>query len=259
MRGVDRELENADYDFMMFSTRRHVGKEATYVKTIASRMTDGLILVTPIVPSEYLDALRERNFPFVLLDQGDSSGSSVIVEASNWQGGYDATQYLIDLGHRRIGFIAGLMEIQSAVDRFEGYKAALADHNIPFLDELVVTGDFSHVGGYAAAQNLLNLSPRPTAVFACNDFEAMGAMEAARDHDLQIPEDLSIIGFDDIHLAASAYPKLTTIQQPLSQMGKMAARLLLEQIDDPQRPARRITLATRLIVRDSCASITERR
>jgi DNA-binding LacI/PurR family transcriptional regulator len=256
MRDVDRELELAGYDFMMFSTRRHVGKEASYVKTIASRMTDGLILITPLVPSEYLDALRERKFPYVLLDQGDKSGNSSIVESANRQGAYEATSYLIGLGHRRIAFITGLMEIESAVKRLAGYKAALAEHDIPFSEELVVSGDFSFTGGYKASQELLCLNTPPSAIFASNDFEALGAMESIRDKGLSIPDDISIIGFDDIRLASISFPKLSTVRQELSQMGKMAAQLLLEQIESPDLVPRRITMSTKLILRDSCAAIS---
>jgi LacI family transcriptional regulator len=222
-----------------------------------SGLTDGLLLLVPLVTTQYLTALQGRNYPYVLIDQADSSGKSTIVDSTNWQGAYDATRYLIEQGHSRIGFITGLMEIHSAVDRLEGYKAALADHNIPLLDELIVPGDFWHSGGYTAAHQLLDLSTIPTAIFASNDLEAFGAMEAIRERGLEIPKDISIMGFDSIPQSLIVYPKLTTVQQPLEQMGRMAARLLLEQIENPERPPRRITLATQLIVRDSCRPLAQ--
>jgi LacI family transcriptional regulator len=240
----------------MYTTHRQRGKESTYVNTLTNGPTDGLLLIVPLIPAEYLNALQQRNYPYVLVDQADATGKSSVIDSTNWQGAYDAARYLIESGHRRIGFITGLMEIQSAVDRLEGFKSALADHNIPFLEELVVAGDYWHPGGYAATQRLLDLPQIPTAIFASNDLEAIGATEAIRERGLRIPDDISIIGFDDIPQASIVYPKLTTVRQPLDQMGRLAARLLLEQIENPDRPPRRITLATQLIIRDSCRPVS---
>lgn len=252
MHGIDIELQRADYDIMIFSTRRHEGKETHFVKTVSNGLTDGLLLIAPFLSPEYLELLRELGFPYVLLDQVDGTGSSSGVDSTNWQGAYDATRYLIELGHRRIGFIAGLMEIQSAVDRLEGYKAALARHDLPILEAYIAQGDFLESGGCTAAEQLLGLSETPTAILASNDFEAAGAMEAIRERGLQIPDDISVIGFDDIPLATMVYPKLTSVRQPLEQMGRAAARLLVERIENPDLPPRRMTLATQLVVRDTC-------
>lgn len=147
------------------------------------------------------------------------------------------------------------MELNSAVNRMEGYKAALADYNIPFLKELVVEGDFWQQQGYESAQYLLSLPTLPTAIFASNDLSAFGVMEAARERGLRIPEDISSMGFDDIPQASLMHPKLTTVHQPLEQMGRVAARMLLEAIEQPDRPPRRVTLATRLVIRDSCQEV----
>ncbi len=254
--GIDDELARVDYDLMMYTTHRQRGKESTYVNTLTNGPTDGLLLIVPLMPTEYLTALQQRNYPHVLVDQADPTGKSSVIDSTNWQGAYDGTRYLIELGHRRIGFITGLMDLHSAVDRLEGYKSALADHNTPFEKELVVEGDYLQSGGYNAAHKLLNQPPAPTAIFASNDLEAIGAMEAIRERGLQIPDDISVIGFDDIPQASIVYPKLTTVRQPLDQMGRLAARLLLEQIENPDRPPRRITLATQLIIRDSCRPLS---
>jgi LacI family transcriptional regulator len=237
---------------MIYTTHRQRGKETKYVSSIVNGLTDGLLLIVPLVPTTYLDALRERNFPYVLIDQADTTEQSAAVNATNWQGAYEATQYLINLGHRRIGFITGLMELSSAVERLEGYRAALSDHEIPVRDELIVGGDFWPGGGYAAAQQLLTLSEVPTAIFASNDLSAFGVMEAIRQRGFRIPEDISVVGFDDIPQASIVYPKLTTVRQPLDQMGRVAAKMLLEHIENPERSLRRVTLSTHLIVRDSC-------
>lgn len=255
VRGIDQELVRSSYGLMLYTTHRLQGKESNYVHTITNGLSDGLLLVVPLVAGSYLDALREIEFPYVLIDQSDPAFKSSVVDTTNWQGSYDATRYLIELGHRRIGFISGLMALHSAIDRLEGYKAALIDCGLPVTDELIVEGDFWQTGGYEAAQKLLSRAVRPTAIFASNDLSAFGAIEAIREAGLTIPDDISIIGFDDIPQASTTHPKLTTVQQPLEQMGRVAARLLLEKIENPDRPVRKVTLATHLIIRDSCRAI----
>ncbi|PJF42253.1 MAG: LacI family transcriptional regulator [Candidatus Thermofonsia Clade 1 bacterium] len=253
-RGIDEELSRVNYNLMLYTTHRQQSKEPTYVRSIANGLTDGLILLVPLV-TDYLRELQAQGFPYVLVDQSDPSGQSTVVDATNWQGAYDATEYLIGLGHRRIGFIAGMPQVASARERLEGYKAALRKHGIEFDPSLVAQGNFWQLVGYQAASALLDQEQPPTAIFASNDLSAFGAMEAILERGLRIPEDISIVGFDDIPQASLVYPKLTTVRQPLDEMGRIAVRLLLEQIEEPSLPARRVTLPTQLIVRDSCQRI----
>lgn len=251
-RGIDQELERANYDLMLYTSHRHPGNESIYVSAIANGLTEGLLLVAPLVPTAYLDALREQNFPYVLIDQADPTENSSVVEATNWQGAYDATHYLSQLGHTRIAFISGTLAIRSAVDRLHGYKAALDDCDIPVREELIIKGDFQQQTGYENTKSLLqSIDPLPTAIFASNDLSALGAMDAARECGLRIPDDISIIGFDDIPQASLVYPKLTTVRQPLEDMGRVAVKMLLEQIQDRSRPPQRAALATHLVIRDS--------
>ena len=256
VRGADDELFRSNYNMMLYTTHRYQGKESEYVKSIYSGLTDGLLLLVPLTTTSYLDALQAQNFPYVLIDQSDPTSRSNVVDSTNWQGAYDATSYLISLGHRKIAHISGLTGLNSAFERLEGYKAALSDHNIPLNEDYILHGDFYHQQGYIHGQTLVNMPDRPTAIFAANDLTAIGVMEAVREVGLRIPEDLSIIGFDDIPPSVITYPKLTTMQQSLEQMGRVAVQLLLEQIENPERPARRITLATRLIERESCREIS---
>lgn len=251
-RGIDEELARSNYNLMLYTTHRQHGKEAIYAQAIANGLTDGLILIVPLVGT-YLDALREQNFPYVLVDQYEPQ--SAVVDATNWQGAYDATRYLIELGHTHIGFITGLMDLTSGVDRLEGFKAALRDFDLPYRAELVIEGDFFYPSGYEATKQLLKLPERPTAIFASNDLSAFGAMDAIREAGLAIPDNISVIGFDDIPQAVMTHPKLTTIRQPLDQIGRVAVQLLLEQLEHPERAPRRVTLATRLVVRDSCRAL----
>lgn len=251
--GVDDELTKSNYNLILYTTNRHQGKEATYAAAIMNGAADALLLVAPLITDPYLDVLREQNFPYVLIDQADQSDQSTAVNTTNRKGAYEATQHLIRLGHRRIGFIAGLPQLNSAMERFNGYKSALTDYDLPFYEEYVAAGKFTSGNGYEAAQQLLELPSPPTAIFAANDLSAFGALEAIREHRLRIPEDISLVGFDDIPQAAMVYPKLTTIRQPLHQMGHEGVKLILEMLADPAMELRRITLDTQLIVRDSCA------
>jgi LacI family transcriptional regulator len=252
-RGIDQELVRANYDLMLYTSHRHPDKESLYANAIANGLTDGMLLITPLVPATYLEALREQNFPYVLIDQTDTTKNSNVVDSTNWQGAYDATSYLIQLGHMRIALITGTPIVRSAVDRLGGYKAALADCNIPFREELVVEGDYQQQTGYEACKRLLqSVNPLPTAIFAGNDLSAFGAMDAVRECGLRIPDDISIIGFDDIPQASLVYPKLTTVRQPLEHMGQVAVKMLLECIEDWSRPTQHVSLKTELVIRDSC-------
>lgn len=254
--GIDEELARVNYDVMLYTTHRHPGKESFFVSTIANGLTEGLLLIAPMFPTSYLDTLREQNFPYVLIDQADATENSSVVEATNWQGAFEATRYLNQLGHTRIAFIQGSLEVRSAVDRFRGYQAALVDCNIPFREELVLKGDYQQQTGYENAKKLLqSVDPPPTAIFASNDLSAFGAMAAVRESGLHIPDDISVIGFDDIPQASFVYPKLTTVRQPLEEMGRVAVKMLLEQIEDQSRPPQRILMATQLIIRDSCGPV----
>ena len=251
---IDQELERTNYDLILYTSHRHSSKESFYVSAIASGLTDGMLLVVPQVPATYLDALREKNFPYVLIDQADATENSNVVEATNWEGAYEATRYLIQLGHTQIAFITGTLAVRSAVDRLQGYQAALVDCGLPVRKELIVQGDYQQHTGYETTKGLLeSINPSPTAIFASNDLSAFGAMDAARECGFRIPDDISIIGFDDVPQSGLVYPKLTTVRQPLEQMGQVAVKLLLELIQDRSRPPQRVKLPTQLVIRDSCA------
>lgn len=254
LQGIDDELTQSNYNLILYTTNRHQGTEATYVATIMNGAADGLLLVAPFITDSYLETLNERDFPYILIDQEYEAEDSMVVKATNRQGAYEATQYLIELGHTRIGFIAGLPQLNSAIERLKGYEAALSDNGIQFRDEYIVQGKFEMRTGYQATRKILTLQECPTAIFAANDLSALGAIDAIREHGLRIPQDISIIGFDDIPQAAVTYPKLTTVRQPLNQMGREAVNLLLRRLQTPDMDTVKLTLNTQLIIRDSCDS-----
>ncbi len=252
IRGIDAELASAQYDLILYTTHRRKTKESAYVATLTRGLADGLLLVLPRNPGAYLETLRQYHFPHVLIDHRGLDEETPAVAAANRQGAYNATKYLIELGHQRIGFITGAMDQVCAQDRLEGYKAALVDHGIAFDPELVYEGDFFQPSGYTGASALLELPRPPSAIFASNDVSAFGVMEAVREHHLHIPEDISVVGFDDIPQAAHVHPPLTTVRQPLEEMGRIATRMLLEYIADPHLPVERVELPTELVIRQSC-------
>jgi LacI family transcriptional regulator len=251
-RGVDEELAAIQYDLMLYTTHRRKGRESAYVTRLTRNLVDGLLLVLPRNAEAYLETLRQRRFPYVLVDHQGLGFDVPSVGATNWQGGYDGTRYLIELGHRRIGFITGDMTMGCARDRLAGYEQALKDAQISIDPALIREGDFMQPEGFRCANELLDLAAPPTAIFASNDVSAFGVMEAVRNHGLRIPDDISILGFDDIPQAAQVYPSLTTVRQPLAEMGRAAAQLLFSYIQEPDAAIQRIELPTKLIVRRSC-------
>lgn len=251
IRGIDSVIGEADFDLMLYTTHRKATKEVGYVNNLIQGMVDGLLLVLPRNPIDYVDFLSSRNFPFVLIDHQGTGEECPAIGSTNWQGAYQATNYLIQLGHRRIGFITGWLDLGCAVDRLEGFKAALKNNRIPLMNDLIFEGTFAQLDGYAGANKFLGLKKPPSAIFASNDVMAMAAMDAAREKGMRIPEDISIIGFDDIPQASLVRPALTTIRQPLEQMGRTAAQVLLDIIRDPNNSYKRIELPTELIIRDS--------
>jgi LacI family transcriptional regulator len=256
--GIDAELADTNFDLMLFTTHRTAAKEASYVANLAQNTVDGLLLVLPRNPVDYMGTLTSRKFPFVLIDHQGTGKDCAAVGATNWQGAFNATEYMINLGHKRIGFITGSLDLGAAVDRMEGFKTALRTHHILLDPELIYEGSFDQLDGYIGANKFLNLPVPPTLIFASNDVMAMAAMDAVREKGLRVPEDISILGFDDIPQASMVRPALTTVRQPLKQMGRVATQMLLEILKDPEEKMARIELPTELIIRDSTAKPKDR-
>jgi LacI family transcriptional regulator len=251
MYGIEDVLADRQYELMLYTTHRRKTKESAYVNMMARGLADGLLILLPRDPGAYLESLRNRDFPYVLIDYHNRDESDLSVSAANTEGGYQATKHLIDLGHKRIGMITGWMDMVSAQDRLEGYRAALADHGLTADPNLIYEGDFAQASGFEGASHFLSLPDPPTAVFASNDATAVGVVDAARLRGLKVPDDLSIIGFDDIPQAATLSPPLTTISQPLREMGQIATRMLLDRIEDSVRKQSSIVLPTELVLRGS--------
>ena len=221
---------------------------------ITSRGTRGIILLLSQLTTRQRGELDARALPFVVIDPTAEPGPEVSsVGATNWSGGLAATKHLVDLGHRRIGIITGPPDLLSSRARLDGYRGALQRAGLSVDAELVRPGDFRVRAGYEQAKVLFGLSSRPTAIFAGNDLSALGVLRAAREAGLHVPEDLSVVGFDDIPLSEWSTPALTTVRQPLTEMARVAVQILLESAENGEPVKRRVELATDLVVRESTA------
>jgi LacI family transcriptional regulator len=257
LKGVAEAIRGTGYELVVFSGcgggRDQAGWERRYLSRISGTLADGAILVTPRTIDETFGS------PVVAVDHNASSSSLPTVDAENLQGAVAATEYLIGLGHERIGFLAGRPDLESARLRERGYRKALADAGIPFDENLIRVGGYEAATAAEPARELLRLDPRPTAIFAANDVSAIATMTVARSLGVSIPEDLSIVGFDNVPESALADPPLTTIEQPIRRMGFDAVRLLIDLIEDPSQAPAHVVLPTRLVVRRSCRPVTDAR
>lgn len=220
----------------------------------ARHHSDGVILVTASVTHAQRAQVEQTGAALVVIDPIDLPGNDVpSVGATNWAGGLAATEHLLELGHRRIAAIGGRKEMLCSQARIDGYRAALERAGIEVDRALIRFGDFQHEGGFRCAQELLALPEPPTAVFAGSDQQAMGVYEAARQGGLSIPGDLSVVGFDDLPMCDWLSPPLTTVRQPLEEMGRVAARTLFQLMDGQPLVSPRMELSTELKVRLSTA------
>ncbi|MGY1738255.1 MULTISPECIES: LacI family DNA-binding transcriptional regulator [unclassified Geodermatophilus] len=225
-----------------------------WVRSLIAGGRRGAIVVTSRITAADQRRLGRSHLPVVVIDPVDMPGPDVpSVGATNWSGGMAATEHLVELGHRRIAVIGGPEDYLCSRARIDGYRAALDRAGIPADPALVRHGNFHHDGGYERARELLALPDPPTAVFAGSDEQAFGVLEAARQAGLSVPGDLSVVGFDDLPMARWSSPPLTTVRQPLADMGRMAGRMLLDLISGRELASQRVELATSLVPRASTA------
>ena len=214
----------------------------------------GAIFITADASSSAVKALDEGGFPVVVVDPRRVADTKCIsIGATNFTGGITAAEHLLSLGHRRIAHAGGPHSVDCSHARLAGYSSALRQAGIQLDESLITHSAFSYDAGRQAARDLLDRSDRPTAIFAANDEIALGIMEEARRRSIRIPQDLSVVGFDDTFLASRSAPPLTTVAQPLLEMGRVATRSLAQMITNDVVSTHHIELATRLVVRDSTA------
>lgn len=253
---IARELERACTEegllVLLCNSDRDPEREQRFVFMLRAKQVDGVVITPHGDASALLQPLLAAHIPVVVLEH--SLPGIHCIGIDDLEGGRLATQHLIDLGHRRIGVIHHETTALS-VQRQQGYRMALAAAGIEYRPELVITSGSMQADGYSAMQRLLALHQRPTAVFTHNDIIALGAMRAIYDRGLAVPQDISIVGYDDIAAAAYLAPPLTTVRSPKTEMGMLAARTILQLVQEPDLPAQTVTLPVELIVRASTAAV----
>jgi LacI family transcriptional regulator len=254
VRGAEDEAARAGVGLVLTATHGRRFGNKYWIQQLSTRRTDGVVLVVSELQPGTGDKLHRLNTPFVLVDPvGGADPTMPTVAASNWSGGLSATEHLLALGHRRIGIVTGPATLMCSRDRLDGYRAALRRADLGATEDLVRYGDFQVTGGRQGAGELLGLADPPTAIFAGSDQQAYGVYQEARARGLRIPEDLSVVGFDDVELCQWISPPLTTVRQPLAEMAREATRMVLNLARQDSVSVPRIELATSLIERESTA------
>lgn len=254
LKGVAGALSDTGYDLLAYTGARRDGEgwERRSLSRLSGTLIDAAIIVTPTVVNVSSDV------PIVAIDPHTGRADVPTVESDSFTGAQQAVHYLVQLGHRRIGFIAGRPDLRSAVARASGYRAGLAAAGIPFDPALVGDGRYEHDVAREAAHAMLALPDPPTAVFAANDLSALSIVEVAVERGLRVPDDLSVVGFDDVPEAARAQPALTTVRQPMKRLGAEAVRIVLALLAGEELPATHVELPTRLVARGTTAPPRER-
>jgi LacI family transcriptional regulator, xylobiose transport system transcriptional regulator len=225
-----------------------------WIEGVMRRRPVGIVLVFSDIAPIYREQLQSRAIPFVIIDPaGDPSPDVPSVGSANWSGGLIATRHLIELGHTRIAAITGPEDMMCSLARVDGYRSAMNAARLPIDERWIRFGDFHVEGGKAHSADLLALDEPPTAIFAGSDLQALGVLETARARGLSVPDDLSVVGYDDIALAQWVSPRLTTVHQPLRRMGAEATRVVIKMAEERPLVTPRIDLATNLVVRESTA------
>jgi LacI family transcriptional regulator len=228
----------------------------SWLKDIEKRPSDGVVLAVGGLTPRQRTRLDTIGLPFVIVDPiGHTDATTTAIGATNWAGGLAATEHLIGLGHTRIGLVGGPANLMCSRARADGYRNALQNAGIAVDEQLIDHGQFKLESGHRQALRLLRSDNPPSALFANSDQQALGVYDAARELGLRIPEDLSVVGFDDLPSSAWIQPRLTTVRQPIRQMAATAAQALLKSVLEGPQPATRMELATTLVVRESTAPV----
>lgn len=252
LKGASDAVAGTGYELLAYSGGHRggaVGWERRSLSRLGGTLIDGAIIVTPTVMDP------RPGVPVVAVDPHTGPTGVPTVDSDNFAGAVLATQHLLRLGHRRIAHLSGRADLESSRLREDGFRHAMAEAGVPVDEQLVRVGGYRPEGAEQSARELLSLPDRPTAIFAANDLSAIRTMQVARDLGLSVPGDLSVIGFDNVPESAVAVPPLTTIEQPLRQMGEEALRMLVAVLDGQEPPTTHLRLPTALVERSSCRAL----
>lgn len=252
-KGVGEAVHARGYGVVLCNTGEDPERERSYLQLLRRKRVDGLILASVTTDDPHLVELVRAEIPFVLVSRLARTVDAPYVIVDDKRGTRLAMEHLIELGHKKIGFIGGPPDVQSSQDRMEAFREVLLERHLPYREEWVCFSDFTQAAGREAACRILSFVDRPTAIFAANDVIALGVMEAAEKLGLRIPEDLSLVGYDDIAYASLPRVQLTTIAQPTFEMGRIAAEYLLSVIEGGRRRKLHRVVEPRLVVRRTTA------
>lgn len=233
-KGIESVVGPEKYNLIFCSTDENPSKEHALLRLLSEKRVDGIILASCNTDSSYINQLAEKNFPIILIDRKVPNCSADVIVEDNFSSAYKLTKYLIQMGHKKIGIVNGLLKVSSGAERFAGYKKALEDDDIKLRDDYVLQGNFKRLDAYNAARQLIlnNKNDLPTAMFAANNLMAEGIMVALREFDLKIPEDISLVSFGDISTPDLIDPKLTVISQNTFAIGQKAGETVLYRIQN---------------------------
>lgn len=251
LRGIEQVAIENDYEVLLGDTGNSLEREKGYLDILRQKKADGMILLTARLESHLLEEIS-REFPVVLACEYLEGSDIPTVSIDNISSARKATEYLISLGHKRIGFLSGPMDVILSRDRLKGFKQGMMQHDIAIEPNLIQEGDFSFESGFNLMTKLLALSEPPTAVFASSDEMAIGAIKAIKAKGLKVPDDISIVGFDDIKFASIFEPALTTVSQPMFEIGQKAMELLIKLIQKDKLEKSQYILEDQLVIRETC-------
>jgi LacI family transcriptional regulator len=254
IRGIDRAARNGGYHLLVSGSHNDREEIEAAVHAMHGRV-DGLIVMSPGLEPRAIVAGLPRRLPLVLLNCDLEENGFDAVNVDNYGGAREMVHHLLGLGHRRVAIIAGARDNSDARERLRGYRDAITEADADVSVKLLVEGDFTEFSGFKAARQLLALSPRPTAIFACNDSMAIGALSALREEGVRVPNEIAVAGFDDIPIARYVSPPLSSVHVPIRRLGVRAVERLLLAMSDATEKAREV-LPTRLVVRESCGGGT---
>ena len=255
IRGVENVAKTRGLSVVVTESGNRHSPAADWISGVLRRRPVGVVLVFSDLADDAKAQLRSRAIPFVIVDPaGDPTPDVPSVGSANWAGGLMATRHLVELGHTRIAAITGPDDMMCSHARLDGFRSAMNTAGLPVDESLVAFGNFLVDGGRDNARAMLARDDRPTAIFAGSDLQALGVLDAARALGIQVPAELSVVGYDDLQLARWSSPALTTVHQPLTQMAEEAARLVIRMSETELETIPRVDLATRLVVRESTAA-----
>lgn len=256
LKGVEDIALKNEYSVVFCNFDEKIEKESLYFQMFENRWVDGIIFSGVTGDTQeinYIKEIQEKGIPIVFIDRGLEGRFNDVIMIDNDEATYKGTRYLLDLGHRRIGFINGPAGIRIFDKRLQGYKKALQENGIELDKSLIVEDEQSSKTAESAVKQFLTQKRPPTAIFTTSDLVAIAVLRTVQKSSLKVPQDISVMGFDDIPLASLVNPSLTTIAQPIQEMGREALKLLVDGIERKDSPKRKIVLDTKLVVRESTA------